>query len=245
MSAEILIALSVVFVAGTVAGLTGFGLSLISTPALLLIFDPVTVVVVNTILALITGLVIVIESWREIRPGAVLSLLPWSLAGLVAGSELLGALDPDYIRLAAGIVVLCTALLLVCGLTLPRSGGRWGTVVVGALSGILATSIGFPSPLATLLFTARKFAKASTRASGAAYFSSIGAIGLVVLIGRGMAEVTHFALAAIFIPAALLGKVLGSILLRRLSNETFRKVTLGVSMLAGIMGMSTALLALI
>lgn len=229
--------------AGTVAGLTGFGLSLIGAPALLLIFDPVTVVVVNTILALITGLVIVVEAWREIRPSDVLSLLPWSFIGLALGSWLLKALDPDYIRLGAGIVVLCAALILARGITLPKSG-RWIAAVIGASSGTLATSTGFPSPLATLLFTARKFAKESIRASSAAYFSSIGAIGLAVLIGRGLAEESHFALAAIFIPAALSGKILGSILLRKLSNETFRKITLGVSVMAGLMGVSTAVLAL-
>lgn len=243
MSVELLIALAVVFVAGTVAGLTGFGLTLISVPALLLVFDPVTVVVVNSILSLVTGLVIVFEAWREIEMNAVLRLLPWSFIGLVLGSELLSALDPDYIKLGAGIVVLCAALLLVSKVKLPKDSS-WSVVVVGASSGTLATSTGFPSPLVALLFTARRFAKESLRASSAAYFSSIGAIGLAVLIGRGLAEETHFTLAALFIPAALLGKILGSILLRKFSNETFRKITLGVSVLAGAMGISTALLAL-
>lgn len=198
MTAELLAALTIVLVAGSVAGLTGFGLTLFSTPALLLIFDPVTVVVLNAILAPVTGLVIVFEAWREIRLRVVLSLLPWSLLGLTLGTELLVVLDPDYIKLVAGIVVLCTALLLVRGVTLSENSGKWAIVVVGALSGVLATSTGFPSPLATLLFAARGFAKESLRASSAAYFSSIGVIGLVILIGRGLTQETHFALAAIF-----------------------------------------------
>lgn len=245
MSVEFLVALATVFVAGSVSGLTGFGLSLISTPALLMIFDPPTVVTVNMILALSTGLVIVAEDWREVRFDAVLSLLPWSFAGLALGAVLLTRLDPDYIRLAAGIVVLLTAFLLVYGATLVENGGRWKTVAVGVLSGTLATSTGFPSPLATLLFTARRFSKRSLRASGAAYFSAIAMLGLATLVVSGTAHGAHFTLAAAFIPAALSGKVLGSVLLRRLSNETFRGITLAVAILAGILGISTAILALI
>jgi uncharacterized membrane protein YfcA len=245
LSAALLVALATVLVAGVVAGVTGFGLSLISTPALLMVFDPPTVVTVNMILALSTGLVIVAEDWREVRFGAVLYLLPWSFVGLALGAALLTTLDPDYIRLAAGIVVLLSAILLVYGVALIESGGRWRTVAVGVLSGTLATSTGFPSPLVTLLFAARRFAKRSLRASGAAYFSAVGAIGLATLIASGTAQGTHFALAGIFIPAALSGKVLGSVLLRRLSNEMFRGVTLAVAMLAGTLGISTAILALI
>lgn len=231
-------------VAGSVAGLTGFGLTLISTPALLLIFDPVTVVVVNAILVPVTGLVIVFEAWQEVRLRSVLALLPWSLLGLLLGTELLVVLDPDYIKLVAGLVVLCTAFLLTLGLNLTAGSGRWAAVTVGASSGVLATSIGFPSPLAALLFAARGFAKDSLRASSAAYFSAIGVIGLAVLVGRDLAQVAHFTLAVTFIPTALTGKILGSVLLRRLSEKSFRRVSFGVAMLAGIIGVSTALEAL-
>ena len=249
MSVEFLVALATVFVAGSVSGLTGFGLSLISTPALLMIFDrPPTVVTVNMILAISTGLVIVAEDWigkcSSTPYVAEDSLLPWSFAGLALGVVLLTTLDPDYIRLAAGIVVLLTAFLLVYGVALVENGGRWRTVAVGVLSGTLATSTGFPSPLATLLFTARRFAKRSLRASGSAYFSAIAMIGLATLIVSGTAQGVHFTLAATFIPAALLGKVLGSVLLHKLSNETFRGITLAVAILAGILGISTAILAL-
>lgn len=151
MSPEILIALLIVLVAGIVAGVTGFGLSFISAPALLLVFDPVTVVVVNMILSLVTGLVIVVEAWREIKFTAVLTLIPWSFMGLALGSELLQTLNPNYIQFAAGLVVLCAAILLTRKVTLPGSAGRWGPMIVGASSGLLATSTGFPSPLVALL----------------------------------------------------------------------------------------------
>lgn len=245
MSLEILIALLIVLVAGTMAGITGFGLSFISAPALLLIFDPLTVVVVNTILSLVTGLVIVLEAWREIRFSAVIPLLPWSFIGLALGTELLQMLNPNYIQVAAGLVVLCAAMLLASKIDLPGISGRRGTMIVGVSSGLLATSTGFPSPLVALLFTAKKFAKYNLRASSAAYYSSLGALGLAILIGRGLTQEAHFMLTAAFLPVALLGKILGSILLRKLSNEYFRKITLIAAVLTGVVGLSTAITALV
>lgn len=245
MSAEILIALLILLVAGIMAGITGFGLSLMSAPALLLVFDPVTVVVVNAILSLVTGLVIVFEVWSEIRFAAVLQLLPWSVMGLVLGSEVLQTLNPNYIQFAAGIVVLCAALLLARKIDFPAFSGKRGTMVVGVSSGLLATSTGFPSPLAALLFTAKKFTKHNLRASSAAYYSSLGAIGLAILVGRGLTQESHFMLTAAFLPVALFGKVLGSLLLRKLSNESFRKITVIAAMLTGVIGFSTAIEALV
>lgn len=79
--------------------------------------------------------------------------------------------------------------------------------------------------------------------SNAAYFFFLSIVALAMLLARGIAQPSHFWMAAALIPASFLGKMLGTALVNRLSNNGFRKITLGVVMLTGALGVMTATLA--
>lgn len=68
--------------------------------------------------------------------------------------------------------------------------------------------------------------------------------GLAVLIYSGIVNGENALLAIALVPASLLGKIAGTSLLARLSEETFRRVTLSVVVLTGILGVATAARAL-
>jgi len=53
--------------AGIVTGLTGFGLALISTPILLFVYEPRTVVVLTAIFSIFINAAVVWDSWHEAR----------------------------------------------------------------------------------------------------------------------------------------------------------------------------------
>jgi uncharacterized membrane protein YfcA len=188
--------------------------------------------------------VIVLDSPREVRVRAVLHLLPWAVVGLIFGTEVLRVLDPTYIRLSVGVLVVLFAALLLREVALPGIGGRWGTVIAGASSGVLSTSTGLAGPPVVLLFAARGFTKGNFRVSNAAYFLFRSAAALTALYLRGLVEVPYLWIAASLIPAAFAGKVLGTSLAGRVSNESFRKITLGVTALTGVLGVVTAAFAL-
>ena len=67
LSVALLVALFSALLAGTVSGLTGFGLALISVPLLLFVYEPRTVVVITAVLSVIINFAVVWDSWRE-RP---------------------------------------------------------------------------------------------------------------------------------------------------------------------------------
>jgi uncharacterized membrane protein YfcA len=242
---ELVFALLAVALAGGVAGLTGFGFALVSVPLLLLVLDPAAVVALNLLLAAATNSVVVADSWRYVRRRAVLSLLPWAAVGLPAGVELLRVLDAEYIRLLAGAVVAAFALLLLRDVEVPGLRTRTGNAAAGLASGTLSTSTGLAGPPVVMLFAARRFAKESFRASNAAYFLAVSLAGLGLLFFRDLLSGSHLYLAVLLAPAAVGGKMLGTRLLGRVSDESFRNVTLGLVLLTGAVGIAGALYALL
>ncbi len=245
MSAGLLAAFLVIILAAAVSGLIGFGLAVVGVPLLLIFFEPAEVVVLIALISLFTNAVIVQDSWREVEVRSVLSLMPWAVIGLVLGTEILRSANPDYIRLGVGVIVVLSAVLLLRDVALRSIEGRWGTVLAGASSGALATSTGIAGPPIVLLFAARGLPKASFRASNAAYFLVLSVAIIVTLFARGIVETPELWIAAALVPAAFIGKTLGTALVKRLSNEAFRRITLTVVLLTGVLGMLTAVRALL
>ena len=241
---SLLVALFAALLAGTVTGLTGFGLALISTPLLLFVYEPRTVVVLTAFFSIFINIAVVWDSWREARRPLALALLVPSVFGVVLGAEVLRLLEPLYIRLAVGVVVVFSALLLVRDVRLPGAGTRWGPLVAGSASGALSTSTGLAGPPIVLLLASRGLPKAEFRSTSALYFLAMSVVGLAVLAGRGLIEGGEIRLALILVPAAIVGKVVGTAFLKKVSERAFRALSLGLVILTGTLGVATALWAL-
>ena len=245
LSGSLILALLAALLAGCVSGLTGFGLALISVPLLLFIYDPKTVVALTAVLSVFINVAVVWDSWRDAEKKVVLGLLPPAFFGIAVGVEVLRVVDPVYIRLGVGILVVLSALLLLREIRIPGAETWLGTVVAGSASGALSTSTGLAGPPIVFLFASRNLPKRAFRGSSALYFLVMSLAGLAALFYRGLLAPGHVPLSLALIPAAFLGKLLGTALLGRISDKTFRKVTLGVVILTGSLGAATAAWALL
>jgi uncharacterized membrane protein YfcA len=245
VSAALLVALLSALLAGAVSGLTGFGLALISTPLLLFVYEPRTVVVLTAALSIFINLAVVLDSWRDAQRRVVIALLPPAFVGIVMGVEVLRVVNPLYIRLAVGVVVVFSALLLLRDIQLPGAETRWGTVVAGWASGALSTSTGLAGPPIVLLLASRGLPKRVFSGSSALYFLVLSVAGLVILFCRGLFDSSDLQLMLALIPAAFLGKAIGTAMLKKTSEKTFRTITLGIVVLTGTLGVATATWALL
>jgi uncharacterized protein len=245
LSAALLVAVLSALLAGIVSGMTGFGLALISVPLLLFVYEPRTVVVITAVLSVVINFAVVWDSWRDADRRVVIALLPPAFVGVVVGAELLRVVDPDYIRLVVGIVVVFSALLLLRDIRLPGAQTRWGAVVAGSASGALSTSTGLAGPPIVLLLASRGFPKRVFRGSSALYFLVMSLLGLTVLLFRGLLEAGDVPLTLALVPAAFLGKFIGTALLKKVSEKAFRVVSLGLVILTGALGVATAAWALL
>ena len=239
-STALFVALFAALLAGIVTGLTGFGLALISTPILLFVYEPRTVVVLTAIFSIFINSAVVWDSWHEARRRLALALLIPALFGIVVGVEVLSVIDPDYVRLGVGVIVIFSALLLVRDVRLPGANTRWGTLVAGSASGALSTSTGLAGPPVVLLLASRGLPKHEFRGTSALYFLPMSVVGLAVLALRGLVEASEVPLGLLLVPAAIAGKAVGTALLARVSERAFRGVTLGLVILTGTLGIATA-----
>ena len=128
---------------------------------------------------------------------------------------------------------------------LPGARTRPGTLLAGFASGALASSTGLSGPPAALLLASRGLAKEGFRATISLYFLGLDLALLAVLAGRRLVDAGDLAPLALFLVAVtLVGKALGTALLAKTSQQAFRAVVLGTVVLAGALGVATALRAL-
>ena len=137
-------------------------------------------------------------------------------------------INPDYVRLGVGVIVIFSALLLVRDVRLPGADTRWGTLVAGSASGVLSTSTGLAGPPIVLLLASRGLPKHEFSGTSALYFLPISIAGLAVLAFRGLVDASEFPLGLLLVPAAIAGKAVGTALLRHVSEKAFRTITLGL-----------------
>ncbi|AHY47797.1 Sulfite exporter TauE/SafE [Rubrobacter radiotolerans] len=242
---ELLFALLAAFAAGTISGLTGFGLGLVSVPLFLFVYTPQTVVFLAGAISVAVNTSVVRDSYREADRRMTVALLVPSCVGIVAGVEILRVVDPLYLRLVVGVLVVISAGLLLKSIHLPGAATRLGPVVSGFSSGLLSTATGLAAPPIVLLLASREYAKRAFRGTSALYFLLMSIIGLAALALRGLVTVEDLLLGAILLPAAMAGKYLGTRLLERISEHAFRLLTLVFTLVTAALGAATAAYALL
>ncbi|ABG03480.1 protein of unknown function DUF81 [Rubrobacter xylanophilus DSM 9941] len=241
----VLVALGAAFAAGAVSGLTGFGLALVGVPLLLFVYDPATVVVLIMAFSLLINAAVVQDSWRKVDRRMAAALSPPALAGVAGGTEVLRVASPEQLRLAVGVLVVLSALLMLRDVRLPGTGSRLAPAVAGLVSGALSTSVGLAAPPVVLLLAARGLPKAAFRATSALFFLVMSVFGAAALAARGLIPEGSLSLAAALLPAALAGKLAGTALVGRIPEGAFRRITLLLTLATGALGAATALLALL
>lgn len=240
-----LLACLIMFTATVVSGLAGFGLSIVSIPPLLLLYEPGTAIALNKILTLGTTWIIIVEAWKHISWRWISRILPLALAGLFAGSWLLRVLDPNVIKVIAGAIVFALAVLLLAWHPHALPERPWMAPLVGLLSGAASTSTGMAGPPLVLFFTLMAVGKQTFRATSAMYFITLDIVGLPTLIGQGSVSGSDLRLALALAPVAVIGRLLGAKLVPYVSPLAFRRATLGLLLVTGTVSMVTGLSALL
>jgi len=94
------------------------------------------------------------------------------------------------------------------------------------------------------LFTLRGLGVRPFRANLLAYLLTLGVVGLPTLLAQGAVGRDDLTTGAALVPAALLGRLLGMAMARRVTATAFRRVTLVLLLLTGALGVANALWSL-
>lgn len=245
MTMTLAIAMAIAGMGGIVSGLAGFGFGLVTVPLFLMLYPPATVTTIGSTLALATGWVVLIGTWRTVQVRTIGALIPGATIGVVLGTVILRSVEPAYIKLIAGSVVILFALSVLRGWRIDAVHHPLAAPLAGLASGTLSTSAGMSGPPVVLLFTTRQYNMQQFRGSVTAYFYYVNFMALVVLILRGIAGWDEIRVALALLPLAMIGRFMGQWTLRFLSQAQFRTITLILLLATGATGIVAAVKSLL
>ena len=115
-------AFAFVFVASTLAGMSGFGFGLISVPLLAMVIAPQVVVPVVRVLSIWISVLVLLEARRSLSLRSSWLLIVGSLAGVPCGAYLLAMWDASTLKVFIGSLTVVFALALMSGV---RMQAQW------------------------------------------------------------------------------------------------------------------------
>ena len=220
-------AAAVAFAGSLISGFAGFGLNLVVTPILAALLSPVEAIPVVMILGLVNAARMLGGTWRHIdrREVAIMGLT--SIITVPIGAWLLVTVDAELMRrVIAGVVIVFTLVLLAGW----RYRGPRTTAThtgVGALSGLLNSSVGIGGPPVVLYQLARDGDPAIGRANLVGFFTILSVVSIVSFSINGAMDATAVWRGVLLTPAVLIGTWIGMRHFNVASAPTYRRITLG------------------
>jgi len=223
------IACAVTVVAATVQGAIGFGLAVVSVPILALLHPALAPVPQ----ILVSAPVVLTMAWRE-RHAIDRGGIGWVIAGRVPGAllglALISVLSAEAVSIAIAVVVLVAVAIVWRGFTVPRTPSTAFVAGVASGTGALVAAIGGP-PLALLYHS---HDGPTMRSSLATLFAIGVAITITTRAATGHISGDEIAVAAILLPAAAIGLVIGTRIAPRIEGPVLRAGVLVLSSIAAI-----------
>jgi hypothetical protein len=211
----------VIFAGYLVFGVTGFGASPLTIPVLVHVLPLAFVLALAAVLDLGSALALGWRTRRDADSRELLTLLPFTLVGLILGVTLLVRLPGDATRLALGVFVCLYAAHLLLRRDHARRLGRGWAAPAGVVGGVVGALFGIGGPPYVMYLAGRMPEPVAQRATiSQMVIVSVGlrvaAFGLAGLLGSRTLWLT----VAMLLPVAWLGVWLGDRVHVRLAPAT-------------------------
>lgn len=230
---DIAVLSAIVFVASIVRGFTGFGLALVAVP-LTQFFLPVTDTAVYVALINLSFSILYYRRSREIVKGQPLGAMALAtIAGVAAGTMILRFVNPSYIQLLWGCLIIFIVVFLAGGYHFRIRSERNALTLSGIFGGLLAGSTGITGPPVAIILSSVNTPKEKFNALISIFilFAVTCALILYLITGLIRREVVIYAISTI--PALLLGLYTGDKLASRVSQKWFTRVVYAVLIVMG------------
>jgi hypothetical protein len=174
--------------------------------------------------------------WHAVDVRRIWPMVAAGIVGVPLGVSLLAHVDPGTFRLAIGVflIVFSGVMLIGGGRVSIAYDGCLADIAVGLGGGVLGGLAGLSGPLPTMWATLRGWGKDQRRGVFQTFNLVILAVALVVLAVRGMVTREVLWLAVFALPGTFCGAWLGHRLYRRLSDQRFQQLVLGLLGVSGV-----------
>lgn len=230
-----IIALSlIIFFASVVRGFTGFGLALVAVPLIQFLMPVTDTAVFIAIINAIFSILYFRRSREAIKGQPLGRMALWTGVGVAAGTLILKFINPAYIQLIWGVLIILIVAALVRGLEFRIRSDANAMTLSGLLGGVLAGATGITGPPVAIILSSMKTPKEKFNAIISVFIFFAVTYALVFYLISGLVRTETFLLALCSIPALLAGLHTGDRLVSRISQQTFTRLVYIVLILMGI-----------
>ena len=231
---SLLAAAGLMILGGFLRGFLGFGGSMGAVPGLSLLYGPLAAVSV-VLLADIGAVLQLLPT--AVRQSEKRSVAPLALAAIVTtplGAWLLINVDPQDMRRAIAVIVLCFAAVLAVGWRYSRQPALPVVLGVGAVGGILSGGAGMGAPPAILFLLSGSHGHETVRANIIGYLAIANMTALAAIWLNGALSAEILWRAAVLAPPYLAAIWAGGRMFRFATDALFRHAALAIISLIGV-----------
>ncbi len=222
---------------GFINGLAGTGTALFALGFYLLVLDPVTAVAVVALMSVITGLqgLWVVRAAIFANPVRLARFLIPGLMGVPPGILLLSSIDATTLRIGIAVFLVTYGAYFSFRAALPRFERHTPRLdgAVGFVGGVMGGAASVSGAIPAMFLSLRPWPKADTRAVLQPFNVAILGSTVLLLALRGAYDGRAIGALLVTIPTGLIAAQIGLFVFRRLSDDMFRRLLIGLTLVLG------------
>lgn len=231
---QIILSVTIIFIAYTVKGISGFGSGLVAIPLLAFIF-PLTFIV--PVLGLLSYSGTIMQSihlrkqvsWRDMLP-----LVPFSILGITIAIWLLVNIDSNILVRVLGVFIILYSIYSFLALSIHEGGRKWA-ILAGSFGGMVGALFGTGGPFYVVYLKMRQLDKGKFRATIAMIFLVDGGVRIFGYAAGGLYNEQVLWMLLLLFPVLLAGMYVGHHLHLKIEQKRFNQVISVMLLISGVM----------
>ena len=231
---EAIVVIFAMLLASTVFSATGFGIGMISTPLMLLVYEPQTVIVVAGTAGLGVGVWIISKSWRDVPFREILPITIAALCGAPIAVFILKTADSSVLSIGIAVLIILFAIGSFVKIEKEVPYSKQVGIAAGFIVGVLLPTSGVAGSLVMLFLMTRNWERQTVRAAMAFFLVSLMAFTVVLFALYGLYTPLRLTLIGIVAIPAVIGFLLGAMLIKRINERVFGNLVIGIIIVSSI-----------
>ena len=229
-------AISCIALAGVTRGIVGFGAGMIIVTSLAIIYDPITGVIMLSLLDIPSAIQLGPSIYRHTRWKVIFILLLSALPSIPLGVWVLSVSEPELMRRLISLFVLAFAILNATGWQIRKTPNLVTHLFVGGLSGFLTGVAALGGPPIILFFLSLRYPKEVFRSSTLTFLILSSFFALIFYFGNDLITLRHFYIFLLATPIYLISMWFGTSIFKRVSERKFRHIAVFIIMIIALVG---------
>lgn len=236
----ILFSFVIILISAIIQGISGFGFSLVAVPLLALLLPLETITPMLVLFSLLLNIILFKKVKGKTDKKQMGLLIAFGLISIPIGMFALKSLNESYIKLGVGIIVVISALAMNFGYKIKFKNQNLAYGLTGFLSGILNGSSSLSGPPVILMLSNEGVDKNNFRKTLATYFMTLNLLSVPIFFFGGILTKEVLVKSGQLLPAMVVGVFLGVKLGDKIPESIFKKLTLILIFIMGIMTLISA-----